>query len=85
MLFCGSGAKECEPDHAEDQDGEPGRDDEKGKNRRPGLGLACFGRGFDDPLILSRGHGSLGCLMAGPLCGTRFRKQRMIPNDVPGF
>jgi hypothetical protein len=54
-----SGAEEHEPDRAEDEDREPGRDGEEGKHRRPGLGLAGFGRGFDNLTILSRCHGAL--------------------------
>src|SRR6266852_761420 len=84
-----SGAEEYEPDHAQDQHRESGRDSEQGKHRRAGFGLACFGRGFDDLIMSSRCHGTLDSLMllkcprvpaASPIRG-----KRVIPYHVPGF
>jgi hypothetical protein len=80
-----SGAEEREPDDAEDQYREPGRDSQQGEHRRPGLGLACFGRGFDDLTLLSGCHGALNFLMSRTPCGAKYREQRMNLDDVPGF
>jgi hypothetical protein len=55
----GSGPKECKPENAQDQYRKPGGGREQGKNRGTGLGLACFGRGFDNLLVLSRCHWNL--------------------------
>ena len=43
-----SSAEEHEPDHAQDQDCQPGRNRQQRQHRRAGLGLARLGRGFDD-------------------------------------
>src|ERR1700676_1297471 len=59
------GAEEHKPDHAQDQDRKSGRDAQKGEHRRPGLGLAGLGRGFDDLAMLSRCHGALYSLTPG--------------------
>src|ERR1700722_10329590 len=82
-----SGAKEREPDDAEDQHREAGRGREQGEHRRPGLGLACFGRGFDDLIMPSGCHGALDSFDSrkGPVdpCGITCACQRMIPDQVP--
>ncbi len=49
-----SGTEEHEPDHAEDQHREAGRNREQGKHRRPRLGPAGFPRGFHDLVVISR-------------------------------
>jgi hypothetical protein len=67
-----SGAEEREPDHAEDQYRQPGRDGEEGKHRRPWFGLARFGRGFNDLALLSRCHGALDFLMSRTPCCAYF-------------
>src|SRR5882672_10182117 len=63
-LSC-SGAEEHKPDHAEDQHRQTGGYRQKGKHRRPGLGLTGFGRGFDDLVVSSRCHGALASLDLG--------------------
>lgn len=83
-----SGAEEYEPDHAQDQHRESGRDSEQGKHRRAGFGLACFGRGFDDLIMSSRCHGALDSLMllkCREFLRRRVWGKRMIPCHVPGF
>ena len=54
-----SRAEEYEPDDAEDQNREPGRNRQKREHRRAGLGLARLGRGFDDLAVSLRCHGDL--------------------------
>ena len=87
MLIHTSGAEEHKPDGAEDQDRQPGRDGEEEKHGWPGLGLAGFSRGFDDPMILSRCHGALDSVAvaqtACPVLAASGIEQRMIPDDVP--
>jgi len=62
--------EEHEPDHAEDQHGQPGRDRKQREHRWPRLGLSRLRRGFDDPVLLSGCHGALdswdGARLAGP-------------------
>ena len=82
-----SGAEEHEPDHAQDQHRKPGRDREKGKHRRPGLGLAGFGRGFDDlivPSALPWGPRFLG-VAAMPALRRHLSKATHDHADVPGL
>jgi len=59
-------AEKYEPEHAEDQHGEAGRNRQKREHRRTGFGLPRFGRSFDDPMLLlrslSRCHGGLDFL-----------------------
>jgi hypothetical protein len=62
----GSGVEEHEPEHAKDQDRKAGGDGEKRENRRPRLGLARFGRGFNDLTLLPRCHGGLDFLDGAP-------------------
>jgi hypothetical protein len=81
-----SGAEEREPDHAEDQHRQPGRDREERKHRRAGLGLAGFGRGFHDLTTFSRCQ----CCPRFPvvrerLAASRPRMQRLIGDDVPAL
>jgi hypothetical protein len=78
-----SGAKEHEPDHTEDQHGQSGRRREQSKHRRPGFGLAGFGRSFNDLLVLSQCHGALDSAGVNAF-RQEVSKQRMIPGDVPG-
>jgi hypothetical protein len=54
-----SGAKEHEPEDAEDQNGKAGGNNHECEDRRPGFGLTRFGRSFDDLTVLLRCHGSL--------------------------
>jgi hypothetical protein len=54
-----SGAEEYEPDHGQDQYRQSEGHGEEGQDGRPGLTLTSFGRGFDDPTVLSRCHGAL--------------------------
>lgn len=56
-----SSPEEHEPDDPEHQYPKPGRDREQGKHGRPRLGLACLGRGFNDPALLFCCHGALDC------------------------
>src|SRR5947209_16747322 len=85
-----SGTEEHEPDHGKDQDRKPGRDREQRKYRRPGLALACFGRGLDDPMSLFGGcHGPLNARHAATddrhVRAIKYRGQRAIRVDVPGL
>ena len=54
-----SGAEKCEPDHAQDQDGETGRYRQERKYGRAGFGLARFRRGFDDLAMSTCRHDNL--------------------------
>lgn len=54
-----SGPKEHKPEDAQDEHRKAGGGCKQGKHRRTRLGLACFGRGFDDPIVLSGCHGDL--------------------------
>jgi hypothetical protein len=67
-----SDAEEREPDGPENQYRKPGRDGQEGKHRRTRFGLACFGRGFDDPALWSRCHGALDSLMSRTPAGAGF-------------
>ena len=78
-----SGPKEHEPDEAQDQHREAGRDCKQGKHRRARFGLACFGRGFDDLIVFSGCHRTSFVSVCD--AGDTTRKQRMIGNDVPDF
>ena len=52
-------AEEYEPDDAQDQNGEPGRNRQEREHRRARFGLAYLGRGFDDLAMSLRYHGDL--------------------------
>jgi hypothetical protein len=84
-----SGAEEYEPDHGEDQYRETRGYCQKGKHGRAGLGLTGFSRGFDDLIVFPRCHGALASLGVEKTpvspCGVTSRKQRLIPDHVPGF
>ena len=51
--------EEYEPDDAEDQNCEPGRNRQEREHRWAGFGLACLGRGLDDLAMSLRCHGYL--------------------------
>jgi hypothetical protein len=66
-----SGAEKHEPERAEDQHREAGRNRQKREHRRTGFSLPRFGRSFDDLMLLLRSlwrsHGGLdflGCRVA---------------------
>src|SRR5216683_7840459 len=83
-----SGVVKYEPDRAKDQHREPGCDREQGEHRRPGLGLACLGWGFDDLIVPYRCHDTLDSLdncAISVLAASTFRRKRLIPDQVPDF
>ena len=51
--------EEYEPDDAQDENCEPGRNGQQREHRRSGFGLARLGRGFDDLAMSLRCHGDL--------------------------
>ncbi len=58
------GAEEHEPEQAKDQHRAPGCDRQERKYGGARLGLACFGRGFDDLMVLPCGHCALASQMS---------------------
>ena len=49
----------------------------------PRFGLTSFRRSFDDAALLSCCHDALDCVMSRAPSGASYRKQRVIPDDVP--
>jgi hypothetical protein len=74
-----SGAKKHKPDHAQDQDGEPGRNGQESEHRGARLALAGLGRGFDDAAV------SLRCRNPSPagVDERRFRHLKASKASLP--